>query len=97
MSDARSTEDGSWPSHPTSRAHWATSVHPGSRGDYYPPTDLDGFLAAYASDDNDWWRLQAGDQMNLFDDAIERLRQAEAEVERLRALHDPDKPGDPDE
>ena len=28
---------------------------------------LDEFEEAYDKDDNEWWRLDAGDQMNLFD------------------------------
>ena len=34
---------------------------------------LDTFRAAYAEDDNEWWRTSAGELQNLFDEACERI------------------------
>lgn len=36
-------------------------------------TDVDAFLAAYAEDDNNFWRADIGDIMNVLDELIERL------------------------
>jgi hypothetical protein len=44
--------------------------------DHAPTADLDEFLAAYAEDDNWWWRIACGHHMNLFDDAVGRIEQA---------------------
>lgn len=38
---------------------------------------LDDFLARYDADDNEWWRLDAGDQLNLFNEAVHRMRDLE--------------------
>lgn len=38
---------------------------------------LDDFLAEYEQDDNCWWRLACGHHMNLFDEAVSRMQQAE--------------------
>ena len=42
-----------------------------------PTAPLDDFLAAYDTDDNWWWRISCGHHMNLFDAAVERMREAE--------------------
>ena len=49
-----------------------------------PTPALDDFLAEYEADDNKWWRLQGGDHLNLFDEAIYRMRAAEGAVRRVR-------------
>jgi len=36
-------------------------------------TNVDGFLAAYAADDNTFWRCDLGHIMNVLDDLIDRL------------------------
>ena len=36
-------------------------------------TNVDAFLAAYAKDDNEFWRAELGDIMNVMDALIERL------------------------
>lgn len=41
-----------------------------------PP--LDKFLKSYDRDDNVWWTLACGHHMNLFEEAVERMRTAEA-------------------
>lgn len=43
--------------------------------DVTPP--LDEFLAEYEQDDNCWWRMACGHHLNLFEEAVERMRQAE--------------------
>lgn len=48
---------------------------------------LDEFLAT--TDPNAWWRQEAGDQLNLFEEAIGRMQAAEAAVARVRELHYP--------
>lgn len=40
-----------------------------------PP--LKDFLEAYDDDDNVWWHLACGHHMNLFDEAVDRFREAE--------------------
>ena len=47
---------------------------------------LDAFLAIYADDDNEWWRLDSGQHQNLFDSLLARAESAKAEVERLRGM-----------
>jgi hypothetical protein len=39
-------------------------------------TDVDGWLAAYAQDDNTFWRTESGHIMNVVDALIERLDDA---------------------
>jgi hypothetical protein len=41
-------------------------------GAMVPTAPLDEFLAAYAEDDNLWWRISCGHHQNLFDAAVER-------------------------
>ena len=36
-------------------------------------TNVDGWLAAYADDDNNFWRTDRGHIMNVVDELIERL------------------------
>jgi hypothetical protein len=43
--------------------------------DVTPP--LDEFLKTYEQDDNVWWIMDCGHHMNLFDQAVERMEQAE--------------------
>jgi hypothetical protein len=43
--------------------------------DVTPP--LDEFLARYDVDENEWWRLAPGHHLNLFEEAVERMQQAE--------------------
>ena len=52
--------------------------------DVTPP--LDEFLARFDEDDNEWWRTESGHHLNLFEEAVDRMRAAEAEVERLREV-----------
>lgn len=35
--------------------------------------DLDEFLVAFSRDDNEWWRLSPGQQLNLFEAALDRM------------------------
>ena len=51
--------------------------------DVTPP--LDAFLGRYEQDDNEWWMLSCGHHMNLFDEAVDRMRTAEARVRELEA------------
>jgi hypothetical protein len=39
--------------------------------------NLDDFLREYDQDDNCWWRMACGHHLNLFEEAVERMRQAE--------------------
>lgn len=41
-----------------------------------PP--LDEFLERFVADDNEWWRLDCGHHLNLFEAAVERMRELEA-------------------
>lgn len=41
-------------------------------------TDVDGFLAAYAEDDNTFWRMEHGHAQNVIDELIDRLAKSEA-------------------
>jgi len=47
-----------------------------------PTAPLEEFIVAYFEDDNIWWRIDCGHHMNLFDAAVERIRELE---EALRA------------
>jgi len=49
-----------------------------------PTAPLDDFLPAYTEDDNLWWRIGSGHHQNLFEEAIERMWDAERELERMR-------------
>lgn len=49
-------------------------------GPHDPTPSLDEFLAAYDADDNEWWYLGSGHHQNLFDEAVERMRIAEARM-----------------
>ncbi len=50
-----------------------------------PTADLDEFLAAYEEDDNAWWYISCGHHLNLFDAAIERIRELERELKERDA------------
>lgn len=52
--------------------------------------NLKEFRAAYAKNDNEWWKLSTGDMQNLFDEACEeldakdkRIAELEKQVEEL--------------
>jgi chromosome segregation ATPase len=75
MSD---TDDGIFADDNTYPAH---RVVPVPDHDVTPP--LDEFLVRYDENDNEWWRLECGHHMNLFEEAVDRMRAAEAEVRRL--------------
>jgi hypothetical protein len=55
------------------------------RGPMDPTPPLDEFLPAYEADDNEWWRAACGDHQNWFEEAVDRMRAAEAELVALRA------------
>jgi hypothetical protein len=42
---------------------------------------LDDFLKQYDEDENIWWGMACGHHMNLFDEAVERMRAAERRLE----------------
>jgi hypothetical protein len=42
-----------------------------------PTAPLDEFLAAQEDDPNLWWRVSCGHHENLFDEAVDRLRELE--------------------
>ncbi|WP_280201296.1 hypothetical protein [Nocardia cyriacigeorgica] len=46
---------------------------------------LDEFRRAYAADDNEWWRLECGHHMNLFEAALEALDAARSRIAELEA------------
>jgi hypothetical protein len=48
-------------------------------------TNVEGFLAAYAEDDNTFWRAAQGHIMNVLDDAIDRLETATRHRDAWRA------------
>jgi len=48
-----------------------------------PTAPLAEFLAAYAEDDNWWWRIDGGHHQNLFEAAVDAYDEQLAEVERL--------------
>jgi hypothetical protein len=50
-----------------------------------PTAPLAEFLAAYAEDDNWWWRIDGGHHQNLFEAAVDAYDEQRDEVERLRA------------
>jgi hypothetical protein len=45
---------------------------------------VDRYLKADTTDPHLWASLSLGDWQNLFEEALERMQEAEAEVERLR-------------
>lgn len=45
---------------------------------------LSDFLLAYAKDDTLWWHLAVGHHLNLFEAAVDRMEEAEAELKRRR-------------
>lgn len=49
-----------------------------------PTAPLDEFLHAYDEDDNEWWRIDCGHHLNLFDEAIDRMREAERNLKAAR-------------
>lgn len=51
-----------------------------------PTPPLDEFLVKYFADDRVWWVMDSGHHMNLFDEALDRLEQAEATIARVRAV-----------
>ncbi len=42
-----------------------------------PTAPLEDFLRIYEQDDNWWWRIACGHHQNLFDAAVERVRELE--------------------
>lgn len=44
-------------------------------------TDVDGFLATYATDDNAFWRCEPGHIMNVVDELIDRLSFKEQQLQ----------------
>lgn len=46
-------------------------------------TDTDGFLAAYAKDDNIFWWMDSGHAQNVIDTLIERLEENDAKWARV--------------
>jgi hypothetical protein len=48
-------------------------------------TNVDGFLAAYAEDDNTFWRTDHGHIMNVLDAVLDRLADEQAHADRLYA------------
>jgi hypothetical protein len=49
-------------------------------------TNVDGFLATYAKDDNTFWRAEIVHVMNVLDMLIERMNRAEAMILRLGSM-----------
>lgn len=47
-----------------------------------PP--LDDFLAVYNDDDNEWWRIECGHHMNLFEAAVDERDEAREAYTRLK-------------
>jgi len=45
--------------------------------------ELDEFLSRYEADHNEWWRIECGHHMNLFDMAVERMKAAEDATARF--------------
>jgi multidrug efflux pump subunit AcrA (membrane-fusion protein) len=43
---------------------------------------LEEFRKKYEADDNEWWRLSAGEKQRLFEEALDRITEMEAELER---------------
>jgi hypothetical protein len=41
-------------------------------------TDVDGFLAAFAKNDNIFWYMESGHALNIIEELIERLEYAKA-------------------
>ena len=50
-----------------------------------PTPTLADWLPKYQADDNEWSRLADGDQMNLFNEALERIDRLEAALAELVA------------
>jgi hypothetical protein len=42
-----------------------------------PTPALNKFLERYDADNNEWWRVDCGDHLNLFDEAVTRMRELE--------------------
>lgn len=53
---------------------------------YEPSPSLEAFRERERADPNYFWRLQSGDHLNLLDDAIERLDEAEAKIAAVLRL-----------
>ena len=51
-----------------------------------PTPALKDFLTEYEADDNLWWRVGCGAHLNLFEEAVERIEDLEAELAALKAL-----------
>lgn len=51
-----------------------------------PSPTVDEFLATEQTDRNAWWRLDSGDHLNLFDEAVEQRDAAVAERDALRPV-----------
>lgn len=45
---------------------------------------LDEFRKRFEEDDNEWWRLQPGDMLNLFDAAVDRIEAVEEIVKEMK-------------
>jgi hypothetical protein len=48
-------------------------------------TNVDGFLAAYAEDNNDFWRADKGHIMNVLDEVLDRLENMEKMADAMEA------------
>lgn len=45
---------------------------------------LDDFLELQDRDPNAWWHLGSGEHLNLFEEAVDRMEDAEEELDNLR-------------
>lgn len=63
---------------------YSNAVEAMEQADQAPTAPLEEFIAAYFDDDNIWWRMSCGHHMNLFDAAIERIRELEQRVGELQ-------------
>lgn len=48
-----------------------------------PSPSLDEFLAMRAADPNAWWRLDSGDHLNLFEEALDELERLETGTQEI--------------
>lgn len=48
-------------------------------------TDVDGFLDAFAKDDNTFWRMEPGHALNVIEELIERITRTKAEDAVLKS------------
>jgi len=63
---------------------YSNAVEAMEQADQAPTADLEDFILAYFEDDNIWWRVGCGHHMNLFDAAVERIRELEQQVRKLQ-------------